>query len=69
MEVDVDVASKSILIKGMIDDGGVEEEIPIPNVKRGILEKIITFCTHLKDNNPPEIDKPLRSNNLNDVTS
>jgi S-phase kinase-associated protein 1 len=41
VEVDVDVASKSVLIKGMIDDSGVEEEIPLPNVKRAILDKII----------------------------
>ena len=37
VEVDVEVASKSVLIKGMIDDSGVEEEIPLPNVKRTIL--------------------------------
>ena len=46
VEVDVDVASKSVLIKGMIDDSGVEEEIPLPNVKRSVLEKIIQFCTY-----------------------
>lgn len=48
VEVDVDVASKSVLIKGMIDDSGVEEEIPLPNVKRNILEKIIQFCTYTR---------------------
>ena len=41
IEVDVDVASKSVLIKGMIDDSGVDEEIPLPNVKKSVLEKII----------------------------
>ena len=46
VEVDVNVASKSVLIKGMIDDSGVEEEIPLPNVKRAVLEKIIQFCTY-----------------------
>ena len=69
MEVDVDVASKSVLIKGMIDDSGIEEEIPLPNVKRSILQKIIEFCQYIIKNSPPEIEKPLRSNNLNDVTS
>ena len=44
VEVDVEVASKSVLIKGMIDDSGVEEEIPLPNVKKNILQKIIEFC-------------------------
>ena len=44
VEVDVEVASKSVLIKGMIDDSGIEEEIPLPNVKKAVLEKIIQFC-------------------------
>mmetsp|Transcript_43173 Transcript_43173/g.31541 ORF Transcript_43173/g.31541 Transcript_43173/m.31541 type:complete len:163 (+) Transcript_43173:31-519(+) len=69
VEVEVEVASKSVLIKGMIDDSGVEEEIPLPNVKRSILNKIIEFCNYIKDNTPPEIEKPLRSNNLADVAS
>jgi S-phase kinase-associated protein 1 len=69
VEVDVDVASKSVLIKGMIDDSGVEEEIPLPNVKKAVLEKIIQFCTYTRDNAAPEIEKPLRSNNLSDVTT
>ena len=47
VEVDVDVASKSVLIKGMIDDSGVDEEIPLPNVKRSILTKIIEFCNYV----------------------
>ena len=37
VEVDVEVASKSVYIKGMIDDSGVDEEISLPNVKRSIL--------------------------------
>ena len=48
VEVDVDVASKSVLIKGMIDDSGVEEEIPLPNVKKAVLEKIIQYCTYVR---------------------
>jgi S-phase kinase-associated protein 1 len=48
VEVDVDVASKSVLIKGMIDDSGVEEEIPLPNVKKAVLEKIIQYCQYIK---------------------
>ena len=48
IEVDVDVASKSVLIKGMIDDSGVDEEIPLPNVKKSVLEKIIQFCVYTR---------------------
>ena len=67
VEVDVDVAEKSVLIKGLIDDSGTDEQIPLPNVKRAILEKVITFCTHLKDHQPPEIEKPLRSTDMASV--
>eukprot|EP00347_Sterkiella_histriomuscorum_P017320 403349837 len=69
IEVEQEVISKSVLIKGMIDDSGVEEEIPLPSVKKNILTKIIDFCSYIRDNAPPEIEKPLRSNNLNDVTT
>ena len=61
VEIDLEIAEKSVLIKGLIDDSGTEEQIPLPNVKRPILEKVITFCQHLKDHAPPEIEKPLKS--------
>ena len=48
IEVDVDVASKSVFIKGVIDDSGVDEEIPLPNVKKSVLEKIIQFCVYTR---------------------
>ena len=67
VEVDREVAEKSLLIKGIIDDSGIDEQIPLPNVKRPILEKVITFCTHLKDHAAPEIEKPLRSENMASV--
>ena len=69
VSVDAETASKSVLIKGMIDDSGVDEEIPLPNVKKTILVKIIEFCEYIRKNSAPEIEKPLRSNNLNDVTT
>jgi len=69
VEVDKDIASKSILIKGIIDDSGCEDEIPLPAIKKAILDKIIEYCTYINANPPPEIDKPLRSNNLADVVS
>lgn len=61
VEIEVDIAEKSVLIKGLIDDSGLEEQIPLPNVKRPILEKVIAFCTHLRDNSAPDIEKPLKS--------
>ena len=61
VEVDVDIACKSILVKGIIDDSGVDDEIPLPQIKRSILDKIIEYCTYIHSNQPPEIEKPLRS--------
>ena len=53
----------------MIDDGGIEEQIPLPQVSKPILDKILIFLDHLRENPPPDIEKPLRSNNLEDVTT
>ena len=49
VEVDQDIAEKSVLIKGLIDDSGTDELIPLANVKRPILEKVVVFATHLRD--------------------
>jgi S-phase kinase-associated protein 1 len=67
VEIDIDIAEKSVLIKGLIDDSGTEEQIPLPNVKRPILEKVVAFCIHLKDNASPEIEKPLKSVEMSSV--
>lgn len=61
VEVDQEVAEKSVLIKGLIDDSGTEEVIPLANVKRPILEKVVVFCSHIKEHSAPEIEKPLKS--------
>ena len=44
IEVDQQIAQTSVLIKSMIEDSGPEEDIPLPNVKKAILEKVIEFC-------------------------
>eukprot|EP01017_Pseudomicrothorax_dubius_P049925 TRINITY_DN935_c0_g2_i3.p2 TRINITY_DN935_c0_g2~~TRINITY_DN935_c0_g2_i3.p2 ORF type:complete len:131 (+),score=53.75 TRINITY_DN935_c0_g2_i3:306-698(+) len=51
----------------MIEDTGIEEDIPLPNVKTSILRKILEYCDKHKNDTPPEIEKPLKSNNLYDV--
>lgn len=67
VEVDQDIAEKSVLIKGLIDDSGTEEIIPLANVKRPILDKVVVFCTHLRDHAAPEIEKPLKSTDMSSV--
>ena len=69
VEVDREIACKSILVKGIVDDSGIEDEIPLASVKKPILDKVIEYCTYINENTPPEIEKPLRSNNLNDVVN
>ena len=67
--VEKDIICKSILVKGIVEDSGVEDAIPLQSVKKATLDKIIEYCTYINANPPPEIDKPLRSNNLADVVS
>ena len=51
----------------MIDDTGTEEEIPLPNVKFAILKKVMEYCEKHRNDNPPEIEKPLKTSNLSDL--
>ncbi len=48
----------SVTIKNMLDDLGEDEDapIPLPNVSALILEKVIAYCTHHKDDPPSEDD-------------
>ena len=48
--VDKEIACKSILIKGIVDDAGTEDEIPLPAIKKSILDKIIEYCTYINAN-------------------
>ncbi|CZR59091.1 probable SKP1-kinetochore protein complex CBF3, subunit D [Phialocephala subalpina] len=52
MQVDRQVAEKSVLIKNMLDDLGddamLSAEIPIPNVNDTVLKKVIEWCEHHK---------------------
>ena len=69
VEVPKDDAMHSTLIRGIIEDSGAEEDIPLPQVKKAILEKIIVYWKYISQNAAPEIDKPLRSNQLSDVVN
>ena len=64
IEVDVNTASHSVLIKGMIDESGADEVVPLPQVSKAIMEKIVVYCDRLNANQPPEIDKPLSSTDM-----
>jgi len=69
-EVSVDIATMSVLVKTMFDPEQPDEEvqkIPLPNVKTSILAKVLEFLTHYKGEPMTEIEKPLKSSNMNEV--
>jgi S-phase kinase-associated protein 1 len=44
-----------------------ENEIPLPNVKSTVLNKVVAYMKYHVDNPPKEIEKPLKSANMNEV--
>lgn len=63
LPVDVDVASKSVLIKNTIsdlnpdlDDDDEEFEIPLPNVRANVLSKVLEWCEHHRSTVFPDDD-------------
>ncbi|KAL8764233.1 MAG: hypothetical protein Q9184_000202 [Pyrenodesmia sp. 2 TL-2023] len=55
VQVDRDVAERSILIKNMIEDIGdqaIADDIPIPNVNEPVLRKVIDWCIHHRADPP-----------------
>ena len=65
----------SILIKGTIGDEDTNEDdmdappphIPLPNVSKDILEKIIAFCHHHQTEPMTAIASPLKSHKIKDL--
>eukprot|EP00522_Entomoneis_paludosa_P017034 CAMPEP_0172439118 /NCGR_PEP_ID=MMETSP1065-20121228/203_1 /TAXON_ID=265537 /ORGANISM="Amphiprora paludosa, Strain CCMP125" /LENGTH=167 /DNA_ID=CAMNT_0013187751 /DNA_START=27 /DNA_END=530 /DNA_ORIENTATION=+ len=69
--VPLKVAKMSELVKSMMDEDAEDEgssmEIPLPNVKSEVLEKVIEFCQHHLEEPMTEIEKPLKSQVMGDV--
>ena len=61
-------ADLSALIKNTIVDVGPDEIIPLTEVDEKSLEKIIVYLTKWNGDCPSEIEKPLKSSVLKDVT-
>jgi len=49
------------------DDSGKMEPIPLPNVTSKVLEKVIAFCTHYREDEMTPIQTPLKSNQLDQL--
>lgn len=67
IEVDLEVAQQSVILKNMIEDTGKDGEIPLPNLKVSILKKIIEFCEHYRESKLAPMEKPLRTSNLAEI--
>jgi S-phase kinase-associated protein 1 len=67
--VPLSVANMSELVKSMMDEEESDEvnEIPLPNVKANVLQKVIEFCEHHAQEPMTEIEKPLKSQSMADV--
>ncbi|KLO18625.1 E3 ubiquitin ligase complex SCF subunit sconC [Schizopora paradoxa] len=54
-EVDWEVATRSVLIKHMLEDIGESEEqaIPLPNVTANVLKKVLEWCEHHRKDPEP----------------
>ena len=63
-EYDKNVASKSVMVQGIIDDNGADDAIPLPGINKPTLEKIMDYCKDLVEKEDPQIHQPLRSNNM-----
>jgi S-phase kinase-associated protein 1 len=52
----------------LLEEGDEDtQEIPLPNVKASVLQKVIDFCTHHREDPMNDIQKPLKSSIMNEV--
>jgi S-phase kinase-associated protein 1 len=61
------IAKQSVLIKTMLDDAE-DEDIPLPQVCTEILKKVVVYLEYIVDTPCPDIEKPLKTNNIYELT-
>jgi len=66
-EVDKKHAFVSNLVKTSLENDGNATQLDIPGVSGPTLEKVVEYVNHHKGQEPPIIEKPLRSKVLKDV--
>jgi len=66
-ELDRKAAFISKLVKTSVETDSTASEVPIPSAKSNILEKIVEYMRHHNGDEPPIIEKPLRSKIMKDV--
>ena len=68
IEIPKKSAELSELLKGAITDFPNEAKIPLNEIDEKIGEKIKEYLTHFNGNPPAEIEKPLTSNDMKNIT-
>ena len=72
-QVETQIAKQSNTIRTMLEELGMgdddDEAIPLPNVNATILKKVISWCTHHKDDLPPPEDDENREKATDDIST
>lgn len=72
-DIDVEIAMKSQTIKTMLDDLGMDdgedEIVPLPNVNAAILQRVVSWCTHHKDDPPAGEDDDNKDKRTDDISA
>ena len=72
-QVETQIAKQSNTIRTMLEELGMgdddDEAIPLPNVNATILKKVISWCTHHKDDLPPPEDDENRETATDDIST
>ena len=55
------------MVRGMVEEAGTEHIVPLPQVNKTQLDKVLDFCTHYAAEPMPEILKPLKTDDIKTV--
>ena len=66
IEIDKEAASKSVFLKGLIDDYKEFNEITIPNLSIHTVTQICEYLNYITKNPEPRLPKPLQSSSIDE---
>lgn len=67
VEVDTRISNFSGLIKDILVDSGVSEELPLPRISKHMLDILLQFAIHHNFNLPSSIPRPLNKSNFSEI--
>jgi len=68
-EVDTKIAGQSNTLVGIFNIKGYKPPVKLTTISSSILKKVIQFCTHIKDNPAPELQRPIITDDFNSLVS